>query len=286
MSTLTSPPSAFCPPCTLLAPHASPAVLLSLALLPTCPSGLLGPHNLFATFSQHVPTTGSHFLPVSFCRKRFSRFRCGMPSFRSSYQYHAPRPAHSHARTCFTSRCEGPKTYSVPVSPPPVQAALPTAYAFVGQHFAMVARFWWTVSFSVILPRGTFLDGCKRLLRQQPFFLRGDCFANSRYPLRVFHTFTGNCFANSAFPLANPRLAVRFVPNYLHSQHLVRRRLWAPLPSQKRTGPYRLWVEVSLRQMLQTDSQLCSYHRLTVRVNCSFLIITRLWNLGWGRGDP
>ena len=40
--TLKSPPSAFRLPWTLSTPHASPAVVLSRALLPTCASNLLG----------------------------------------------------------------------------------------------------------------------------------------------------------------------------------------------------------------------------------------------------
>ena len=96
--------------------------------------------------------------------------------------------------------------------PHPVQAALPSAYDFVWLPFRHLLLIFRGLLLTVILTRDTLSVVGSRLLRYQSFFLRADCFADSRHlpclvcllwvtVVRVASTAWRACFANSRQPL-------------------------------------------------------------------------------------
>ena len=97
--TLKSSPSAFRLPWTLSTPHASPAVVLSRALLPTCASDLIGPPQSGHTSAASPFDRPTIFTPFDSAEREFLSSLAAMPSFRSSSR--APRQ-HPRARICFT----------------------------------------------------------------------------------------------------------------------------------------------------------------------------------------
>ena len=57
--------------------------------------------------------------------------------------------------------------------PPPFRLNCQPPTTLLANTLPWLPVFWWTASFSVILPRGRLFDGCKKLFRQQLFFPPG-----------------------------------------------------------------------------------------------------------------